>query len=240
MMKKLVYIISLLYITLGFSSDKILEKSKLEEIIESFILNNPTVIIESLENYRKKAELQIEGEVKENIKAFYKNKVYENFPFIGQKETDIIIVEFIDYNCGYCKKTLNTVRELHKNIDNIRIVFIDFPILSENSRMAAKASLASNNQNSYFKYHSELLKHPGPLTKEVLLKLAEKLSLNIKKFEQDMESEDIKNRIEQNISLAENFNIRGTPTFLLGNRILAGAHDYKRLKNIIYNRKKED
>ena len=240
MMKKLLYIISVLCISLGFSNDKILEKSKLEEIIEDFILKNPTVIIKSLENYRKKAELQIEGEVKENLKAFYKNKIYENFPFIGEKETDTIIVEFIDYNCGYCKKTLNTVRELHKNIDNIRIVFIDFPILSENSRLAAKASLASNNQNSYFKYHSELLKHPGPLTKEVLLKLAEKLSLNIKKFEQDMESEDIKNRIEQNISLAENFNIRGTPTFLLGNRILAGAYDYNKLKNIINNRKKED
>ncbi len=239
-MKKLLHIISIFFITLGFSNDKILEKSKLEEIIEDFILNNPTVIIESLENYRKKAELQIEGEIKENIKAFYENKIYERFPFIGQKETDIIIVEFIDYNCGYCKKTLNTVKELYKNIDNIRIVFIDYPILSETSRMAAKASLASNKQNSYFKYHSELLKHPGPLTKEVLLKLAEKLSFDIKKFEQDMESDEIKNRIEKNISLAENLNIRGTPTFLLDNRILAGAHDYKKLKNIINNRKKED
>ena len=234
-------IILILFLTCNLNSaEKEINENKIESIIKKYILENPEVIIESLEKFTVSQKEKEKEDIVNILSNFYDKKEYLKLPSIGNKKNDLIIVEFIDYNCGYCKKTLNTVRKLHKNIDNIRIVFIDFPILSENSRMAAKASLASNNQNSYFKYHSELLKHQGPFTKEVLLKLAEKLSLNIKKFEQDMESEDIKNRIEQNISLAENFNIRGTPTFLLGNRILAGAYDYNKLKNIINNRKKED
>ena len=78
-------------------------------------------------------------------------------PRIGNIDSKLIIIEFVDYNCGYCKKTLSTISKLMKNFDNIQIVFIDYPILSETSEIAARASLAANEQNAYFEYHSILL-----------------------------------------------------------------------------------
>ena len=129
-------------------------------------------------------------------------------------DSKIILVEFVDYNCGYCKKTLPTIAKLMKNFDNIQIVFIDYPILSESSEIAARASLAANEQNLYFEYHNVLLNNKKTIDEDVLYKIAKELSLDIEKFKKDMSSEKIKNNIIKNIKFANSLKIRGTPTFI--------------------------
>ena len=148
-------------------------------------------------------------------------------------DSKLIIVEFVDYNCGYCKKTLSTISKLMKNFDNIQIVFIDYPILSESSEIAARASLAANEQNAYFEYHTILLNNKKSINENILYKIAKELSLDIEKFKKDISSEKIKNNIIKNIKFANSLKIRGTPTFIIGKQILPGAYDYEKLKKII-------
>ncbi len=238
-MAKIIYKFLFFFLVTNCLSNDNNSSKDLENIIKDYILKNPTVIIESLENYRKKTELEIQDRLEKNIKNFYLEKTYDAFPFIGKKDSKLILTEFIDYNCGYCKKTINTINKLHKNIKDIKIVFIDFPILSESSEIAAKASLASYNQDAYFDFRSKLLEHRGEIDISLLIQIAKGLDLDIKKFEKDMNSEEISNRLQLNKKLAETLNIRGTPTFLLGNNILAGAYEYEKIEEMIFLEEKE-
>ena len=116
-------------------------------------------------------------------------------------------------------KTLSTISKLIKNFDDIQIVFIDYPILSESSEIAARASLV-NEQNVYFEYHTILLNNTKSINKNILYKIAKDLSLDIEKFKKDMSSEKVKKNIIKNIKFANSLKIRGTPTFTIGNQIL--------------------
>ena len=215
------------------SDDKTINEKQIKNIIEKYILENPEIIIESLERFTANQKEKEKESFVNILNSFYDSKVYEDLPRIGNLDSKLIIVEFVDYNCGYCKKTLPTISKLMKNFDNIQIVFIDFPILSESSEIAARAALAANEQNAYFEYHTILLNNTKSINDEFLYKIAKDLSLDIKKFKKDISSEKIKNNIIQNIQFANSLKIRGTPTFIIKNQILPGAYDYNKLKKII-------
>ena len=216
-----------------YSTDKKIHEQEIQSIIEKYILENPEIIIESLEKFTANQKEKEEKNFVNILNNFYEAKLYKTLPRIGNTESNLIIIEFIDYNCGYCKKTLPTISELMKNFENIQIVFIDFPILSESSEIAARASLAANEQNAYFAFHSILLKNTQSINQTFLYEVAKKLELDIEKFEKDMSSEKIKNTIIKNIKFANSLKIRGTPSFIIGNQILPGAYDYDKLRKII-------
>ena len=216
-----------------YANEKKINEQDLENIIKNYILENPEIIIESLEKFTANQKEREKKSFVSILNNFNETKVYENLPRIGNLESQLIIIEFIDYNCGYCKKTLPTISKLIKNFDNIQIVFIDYPILSESSEIAARASLAANEQNAYFKFHTILLNNTKSINENFLYKTAENLALDIEKFKKDMSSTKIKNNIIKNIKFANSLKIRGTPTFIIGNQILPGAYDYDKLKKII-------
>ena len=215
------------------SDDKNINEKQIKNIIKKYILENPEIIIESLEKFTANQKEKEKKSFVNILNNFYDTKVYESLPRIGNIDSKLIIVEFVDYNCGYCKKTLPTISKLMKNFDNIQIVFIDYPILSESSEIAARASLAANEQNAYFEYHTILLNNTKSINENILYKIAKELSLDIEKFKKDISSEKIKNNIIKNIKFANSLKIRGTPTFIIGKQILPGAYDYEKLKKII-------
>ena len=215
------------------SDDKNINEQQIKNIIEKYILENPEILIESLEKFTANEKEKEQKSFVNILNNFYDTKVYESLPRIGNINSKLIIVEFVDYNCGYCKKTLSTISKLMKNFDNIQIVFIDYPILSDSSEIAARASLAANEQNAYFEYHTILLNNTKSINENILYKIAKELSLDIEKFKKDISSEKIKNNIIKNIKFANSLKIRGTPTFIIGKQILPGAYDYEKLKKII-------
>ena len=216
-----------------YAQDRNINEQQIKNIIKKYILENPEILIESLEKFTANQKEKEQKSFVNILNNFYDTKAYESLPRIGNMDSKLIIVEFVDYNCGYCKKTLSTISKLMKNFDNIQIVFIDYPILSESSEIAARASLAANEQNAYFKYHTILLNNTKSINENILYKIAKELSLDIEKFKKDISSEKIKNNIIKNIKFANSLKIRGTPTFIIGNQILPGAYDYEKLKKII-------
>lgn len=228
------YVILIFFLIFNLhSDDKNINEQEIEDIIKKYILENPEILIESLEKFTANQKEKEQKSFVNILNNFYDTKVYESLPRIGNIDSKLIIIEFVDYNCGYCKKTLSTISKLMKNFDNIQIVFIDYPILSESSEIAARASLAANEQNAYFEYHSILLNNKKSINENILYKIAKELSLDIEKFKKDISSEKIKNNIIKNIKFANSLKIKGTPTFIIGKQILPGAYDYEKLKKII-------
>ena len=232
MLKKFAILIFFL-ISSAYSNDKNINEKQIQNIIEEYILENPEIIIESLEKFTANQKEKENKSLVSILNNFYDTKLYESFPRIGNIESKLIIIEFIDYNCGYCKKTLPIISKLMKDFNDIQIVFIDYPILSESSEIAARASLAANEQNAYFDYHTILLNNNKLIDEDFLYKIAKELSLDIKKFKKDISSEKIKKNIMKNINFANSLKVRGTPTFIIGEQILPGAYDYEKLKKII-------
>ena len=228
------YVILIFFLIFNLhSDDKNINEQEIENIIKKYILENPEILIESLEKFTANQKEKEQKSFVNILNNFYDTKIYESLPRIGNMDSKLIIIEFVDYNCGYCKKTLSTISKLMKNFNNIQIVFIDYPILSESSEIAARASLAANEQNAYFEYHTILLNNTKLINENILYKIAKELSLDIEKFKKDISSVKIKNNIIKNIKFANSLKIKGTPTFIIGKQILPGAYDYEKLKKII-------
>ena len=216
-------------------SEEKLSKQELDKIMYEYIMENPQVILDSVDKLRKKMEEDSkldEGYLKENFMQFANNP---NIPYMGSDTPKVIIIEFFDYNCGYCKKSLDAVKELLRTEYDLKISFRDYPILAPSSRIAAKAALAAKKQGKYFSFHSALMSMQGNLNEDKIFTIANNLEMDIEKLKIDMQKDEIEKIIEENESLARKLNIRGTPTFIINGQLYAGALDLKKLRQIINN-----
>ena len=109
-------------------------------------MDNPEVILESVDNLRKKMQEDAEIDEKYIENNFEEMANDPTIPFMGSDKAKITIIEFFDYNCGYCKKSLDAIVELLRSEYNLKVSFRDYPILSPSSRIAAQAALASKKQ----------------------------------------------------------------------------------------------
>jgi len=107
----------------------------------------------------------------------------------------------------------------------VRLVLKELPILSDDSVAAAKLALASNKQGKYFEMHQKLLSEPGKANKEKALQVAEELGLDVDQLQKDAEDPDIKKALDEAKDLANKLNLKGTPLYLIGDRMVSGAPD---------------
>lgn len=206
----------------------VLTRGDIENIVRDFINENPKLILSSVEAYQQRTMMEEQSAaIKINKDRLYRN---ERSPFIGNEKGDVVMVEFFDYNCGYCKKVLPELQALVKEDPNIKIVFKDLPILGPSSELAAKWALAAHRQNKYFDFHTRVMTHQGQLNADVLTKIATDIGLNVDKAREEAEGTDVLMSLEQNRTLASQLNINGTPAFVLGEEIVPGALPVSEMK----------
>lgn len=229
-MKKIILntlsIFSIIFIFALPSHANQMSQEKIEQIIENFLIKNPQLLRSVLDNYKKDTELEKKKNAIESLKSL-KN------PGIFQKNADVTIYEFFDYNCGYCKSVVKTIMETISEDKRINVVFVEFPILSQESYTAAVAALASQKQNLYNKFHLSLMKIRGKVDNEKVFKTANEIGLDIQKLKIDMNNSDIAKRLKQNREIAKILNLNGTPAFIIGDVIYPGALTKENLKEII-------
>tara|TARA_B100000749_G_C18420307_1_gene463162 strand:+ start:689 stop:1462 length:774 start_codon:yes stop_codon:yes gene_type:complete len=207
---------------------------EIERIIHDYLMEHPEVIIESVQKLREKQEAMEMEEGTQNLRAFRDQLENDPLtPIAGNPDGDITIIEFFDYRCGYCKSTLATLLQLLTEDSRVKLVFKEFPILSEESETAARAALAAEMQGQYFTFHNALMGTRLSLTKENILEIAEKYGLDVDRLAIDMESPEVVSQVEANKKLASSLNIRGTPTFVIGEDIVPGAIDIETFREII-------
>ena len=199
------------------------QKTELNSIIKEFILNNPDVLMESVNKQREQAAKAQEEQGAKAL-AEFREFLFNNpeMPDVGPKNADVTIVEFFDYNCGFCKKALEAVQETISKDKNVRFVFVELPILSEQSREAAEIAMASHLQGKYFEFHRDLMHFAGPKTMDNMMMIASKLGLDTERLKQDAKSEKVQALLKQKTDVAAKLAITGTPAFVIGDQIIRG------------------
>ena len=203
-----------------------LKKDEVNSLINNFILKNPQVIEKTLQN------LNLERSKKNFEVALTDLRKIPN-PKLSSTNSDVNIYEFFDYNCGYCKSVMQNIFNIYKKDKKVEIVFVEYPILSNSSLSAAIASLAARNQKKYFEFHSKLMKHTGKIDDKLLLSFANDLKINKKKLKSDYSNEKLMLIINKNREIANRLNLRGTPAFIIGNKIYPGAMSEEDLEKAI-------
>jgi protein-disulfide isomerase len=144
-------------------------------------------------------------------------------PVVGNLKGDVPVIEFFDYNCGYCKKALSEVSQLIDKDKKVRVILKEFPILAKGSEEASRVALAAKMQGKYWEFHRAMLESQGQANEASSLRIAEKLGLDMARLKKDMASPEVKKEIEDTRLLANQMGIQGTPHFIVGDRIIAGA-----------------
>ncbi|MCT4656009.1 MAG: DsbA family protein [Cohaesibacter sp.] len=198
------------------------------------ILENPEIIREAITLLQEKEELAKREErravIRSQIVALEQD---ENAPVLGNPNGDVTVVEFFDYNCPYCKRAVPIIKAAIKNDPNLRIVYREWPILSEGSTYAARAALAAREQGKYEELHWELMDVRGRVDEAVVIKAAENIGLDIDKLKADMKAPEIDAHIEKSMQLAQVLNFSGTPSFVVGENLAPGLISSSQLQNMI-------
>jgi protein-disulfide isomerase len=207
----------------AFSPD---QRGQIEAIVKAYLLNNPEVMVEIQQTLEAKME-KIQAEkmtvaLQESSVELFRSPTA---PIAGNPKGDVTVVEFFDYNCGYCKKAFIDIAAAAEKDKGLKLVLKEFPILSKGSEEAAKVALAAKMQGKYWEFHRAMLESQGQANEASALKVAEKLGLNIAKLKIDLASAEVKKEIDDTRKLAAKLGIQGTPHFLVGERPIGGAPD---------------
>ena len=200
------------------------QKKALGDVIKDYLVKNPEVMIEVQTALDEKLEKLQSAKLKtfmaENGKSIYRSP---NSSLAGDPDGDITVVEFFDFNCGYCKRGLPEVQKLILDDKKVRVVFKELPILSRGSEEAAKVALAAKRQGKYWEFHQAMLTSKGQANEASALKVAESLGLDMGKIKSDMASDEVKNELGDMKALASKLGVNGTPHFLVGDKSIPGA-----------------
>ena len=212
------------------------QREEVKNLIKSFIRNNPELIVESVQKMREENQNQISNTHKKNIKK-YKNLIFYDpqTPMIGNPNGDITIVEFFDYNCGYCKSSLKVIKKLLEEDTNIRVVLKELPILAPSSEFAARVALASwiYNKPLYGKLHSSFMSMSGKLSKQRIMRVVKSFGISEKLIKEEMFSNPINKILANNKLLARELGISGTPGFIIDTKVIPGAVNLSTFKKLI-------
>ncbi len=206
----------------GSFSDE--QQSEIGEIVKKYLLTNPEILrdafveLERRENAAKE-KLAQKG-ISDNAEILYKSKL----SFVaGNAKGDISMVEFFDYNCGFCKRAFGDVLSILESDKKLRLVVKEFPILGPGSVFASRAAIAAKEQGKYWDLHVALMQSRGSLDEGKVISIAEKVGLDVKKLRADMASPRVTAEIEETYALANKLGVNGTPAFIIDDKLIPGA-----------------
>src|ERR1700751_4148338 len=214
------------------------QRGEIESIIRSYLIAHPEVLEDAMAELNKRqaaAEAEKhEASIAQNSEAIF------NSPrgvVLGNKDGDVTFVEFFDYNCGYCKRAMADMLDLMKTDQKLKVVLKEFPVLSQGSVEAAQVAVAVRMQDpsgkKYLDFHQKLLGGRGAADKARALAVAKDVGLDVAKLEKDMASPEVKATLEENLKLAEDMGMNGTPSYVIGKQIVVGAVGLDGLKEKI-------
>ena len=144
-------------------------------------------------------------------------------PVVGNPKGDVPVIEFFDYNCGYCKKAFTELAQLIDKDKKVKRDPEGVPDPEQRLGGGLRVALAAKMQGKYWEFHRAMLESPGQANEASALQAAEKLGLDMARIKKDMGSAEVKKEIEETRELASKMGIQGTPHFIVGDRIIPGA-----------------
>lgn len=211
------------------------------DMIRQYLLQNPEVIIEALEllDSRRNAEQEASRRnLIENANSTLMTS--EHHAIIGNPDGDVTLVEFFDYNCGFCRQAMPHVEELIRNDSNLRVILKEFPVLGQGSQEAARVALAVLKiaPDKYPALHRALFTVRGQVNETVALATAAKLDIDVEAVKKALEDPTLNEGIQEVYDIATELGLTGTPTFIVGNEVLPGAVGEETLRQKIASLRK--
>ena len=203
------------------------QRAGIEAIIKDYLIKNPEVLQDALAEAEKR-----QGETQRLAQAAALKDSREallNGPHdvvAGNPSGDITMVEFFDYNCGYCRKALGDIQALIKSDPKLRVVIKDFPVLGPESLEASQVAVAVRQQlkgDKLFEFHQKLLETKGRVNGARAIQVAKELGADTAKLQKDMASPEVKAALAENRGLGDRLGLSGTPAFIIGDEIIPGA-----------------
>lgn len=212
-------------------------REAIEGIVRDYLLKNPEVLQEAmaeLEKRQQDAQKQAQASaLKESREALLNSR---HGVVVGNPTGDVTMVEFFDYNCGFCKRALGDLRTLVKADPKLRIVLKDFPVLGPESVEASRVALAAKQQlkgDKAFEYHAKVLESRGRVNGERALAVAKEMGLDMARLQKDMAGDEVASAIAENAALGDKLGLSGTPAYVIGDEIVPGAVGAEPLRKTI-------
>ncbi|MEL0107503.1 MAG: DsbA family protein [Rhodospirillales bacterium] len=217
------------------------DKEQFEKTLREVLKSNPGIIMEALEAHRANQEAEKARQAREALAS--RRKELEGgamTPIGGNPMGTVTVVEFFDYQCGYCKRVFPSILKLIESDKRIRYVFKELPILGPASMVAARAAIAAwkIDKKKYLPFHTALMASRGRLNESKILSIAENNGIDLKALKKQMKEPDVYQELQKNLNLAQALNVNGTPAFIIGDRIIPGAVSLEELKQIIESQQK--
>ena len=210
------------------------KRTELEQILVNFINDNPKLLLEVLREYQNKLnELEQEKINKENFSNIEKLKSTQFTMFIGKNDSDKIIFEFVDYNCGYCLKFHNEIMNVMAQDPSLKLVIIQMPILGKMSEELSKIVIASSLQGKFNEVHSYLYSSKRKQNIESILSDLFLMNIDINQLEEDLGSEIISDIYTKHKKFVDDFKFTGTPAVIIGNTIIPGFIEADKILEIL-------
>ena len=212
------------------------QKGEVEKIVKDYILKNPGIILDAIRTLQQREQTAKrrggDGTIAASKLRLEKDPTS---PVGGNPNGDVTIVEFFDYRCHFCKRVFPSIQKLLKQDKNIRYVFKEFPILTPDSVIAARAALVAwkYEKDKYMSFHTGLMETHGSLSEKRIMRIAEKTGLDVARIKGEMNSDEISGILQRNMDLARSVGVRGTPGFIIAGQLIPGAIDLKTIKKLI-------
>ena len=212
------------------------KRSEFERMLKDYLAEHPEAIQEALDTLaaRKaaaKAEQQ-KATIADNHAALFSSPRQVT---LGNRNGDVTLVEFFDYNCGYCKRALTDLLDLMKNDPKLKVVLKEYPILGPDSLEAARVAVAVRMQDTggarYLAFHRNLLESRGHNDKTRALAAAQEVGLDMARLERDLGREEVTKSLDESMRLGKALAINGTPGYVVGDRVIIGALGEQALKD---------
>ena len=209
----------------SFSAD---QREEIGKIIKDYLLTHPDVMQDVMAELEKRQQA---AEAEKHRAAVVENKATlfssPHQVVLGNPQGNVTMVEFFDYNCGFCKRAMSDMLDLIKTDSNLKFVLKEFPVLGEGSVEAARVAVAARMQDAsgkkYIEFHQKLLGGRGAADKMRALAVAKEVGFDMPRLERDVGSDEVKKTIEENMKLAEALGVSGTPSYVVGEEVVIGA-----------------
>ena len=198
------------------------QRKEMEAIIKDYLLANPDLLREMGQLLEQKEKLAEDTQRKGALVANADQIFRDGTDFVVNPNGKVTMVEFFDYNCGWCKKGFPEVLALIESDKDLRIVLKEFPIFGGDSDYAAQAAIASNKQGKYWDLHVAMMSYEGKITKGAVDEIAAAQGLDMTRLKKDMESPETASILERNRNLAQSLAINGTPAFIIDDKLVPG------------------
>ncbi|TVR09750.1 MAG: DsbA family protein [Salinarimonadaceae bacterium] len=214
------------------------ETQAIESIVRDYLLSNPEIVHEMFAELERREQVAREDSRRRTLETSAALLYEADDIILGNPDGDVTLVEFFDYNCGYCKRALEDLHAMIADDPDLRVVLKDYPVLGPGSLEAARIVLAARNQLSpsqAAEFHIRLMETRGLVNAERATSFARDLGLDVARLEVDANSDDVREILVTNYQLADDLGLTGTPAWVIGDQVVSGAVGKDRLAAAVQN-----